>query len=457
MKKAICVLACVIALMLTGCQGQGDLTNNTPPVHSSNVGEKPPDSDSPTSSTGHSTGFPNPDGDPGEVDTSGFQREMNVHHPFRINTACKTENGYYFEYSWFLYFMDAASGEMIVVCSKPECGHNSKDCNAYIQANLLSYYQGKLYYVTTAYLDADYHSIDTLCSMNLDGTSHTDLQKVRIDLTTPRAGCADPLLINGTVYFMEADHSIYRMALGQDVSKATLLLEENIPEKMANAQAFTSNTDWKFWADGGDVCAMCHVFTSSGEYVDILYSLGENRLGSREIWRSSQAGVSGQRDNISSWYILNGHLYYYFSGFDLWDIDLNTGEAAALVNLAGTIKSGAAVFTDRCVIILDDQPQTNSAGLYRQGGKNISVYDYSGNLLKSVDLSFVYKEYPNTHHCELIFADGNTVFLQGYIGMDNGMTSHLYQIDWESGTAREINSWPASDVPYDDAVKEFVI
>ena len=456
MKKVICVLACVIALMLTGCQGQGDLTNNTPPVHSSNVGEKPPGSDSPTSSTGHSTDFPNPGG-PGAVDTSGFQREMNVHHPFRINTACKTENGYYFEYSWFLYFMDAASGEMIVVCSKPECGHNSKDCNAYIQANLLSYYQGKLYYVTTAYLDADYHSIDTLCSMNLDGTSHTDLQKVRIDLTTPRAGCADPLLINGTVYFMEANHSIYRMALGQDVSKATLLLEENIPEKMANTQAFTSSTGWKFWADGDDVYAMCHVLTSSGEYMDILYLLGENRSDSREIWRSTQIGVSGQRDNVSSWYILNGHLYYYFSGFDLWGVDLNTGETAAIARLASTIKSGSAVFTDHCAVILDDQPQTNSAGLYRQGGKNISVYDYGGNLLKSIDLSFIYKEYPNTYHCELIFADGNTFFLQGYIGMDNGMTSHLYQINWESGTAREINSWPASDVPYDDSVKEIII
>ena len=122
-----------------------------------------------------------------------------------------------------------------------------------------------------------------------------------------------------------------------------------------------------------------------------------------------------------------------------------------------SIKSGTAVFTDHCVMLLDDQPQTNSAGLYRQGGKNISVYDYGGNLLKSIDLSFIYEEYPNTHHCELIFADGNTVFLQGYIGMDNGMTSHLYQIDWEGGTAREINSWPASDVPYDDTVKEFVI
>ena len=83
-----------------------------------------------------------------------------------------------------------------------------------------------------------------------------------------------------------------------------------------------------------------------------------------------------------------------------------------LAGLAGTIKSGAAVFTDYYAIILDDQAQANSAGLYRQGGKNIYVYDYSGNLLKSVDLSFIYEEYPSTYHCELIFADGNTVFLQ---------------------------------------------
>ena len=60
MKKAICILGCVIALVLTGCQG-GDLTNRkTPPVHSSNVGGKPPDSGSPASSPGPFADFSDP-------------------------------------------------------------------------------------------------------------------------------------------------------------------------------------------------------------------------------------------------------------------------------------------------------------------------------------------------------------------------------------------------------------
>lgn len=69
----------------------------------------------------------------------------------------KSEIGYYvFLPNNYLYYIDRESQEAIPLCNKPNCSHNSVDCNAYFNlfvnasgesANVVQYYDGNLYIV----------------------------------------------------------------------------------------------------------------------------------------------------------------------------------------------------------------------------------------------------------------------------------------------------------------------
>ena len=224
MRKII--ILCAAVLLLSGCQTQTNQNSGTQEyssvgnggwvdaIGSSSSGENNSSANQNNSSV---PSVDNSGAEKTELDQSGFQRNMNVNSPLRLPTACKTEKGYYLQNEGLLYFFDSELGRMIVVCGKPECPHNDVDCNAWINSKLLSYYNDKLYYVNG---DAIHNSYKTLCSMNLDGTDHTDVQVIQITEPSWSVNCADPVFINGIIYFMERDHSVYRVGLGQKVDNA---------------------------------------------------------------------------------------------------------------------------------------------------------------------------------------------------------------------------------------------
>lgn len=69
----------------------------------------------------------------------------------------KSEKGYYvFLPNNYLYYIDRKSQAATPLCNKPNCSHNSVDCNAYFNlfvnasgesANIVQYYDGNLYIV----------------------------------------------------------------------------------------------------------------------------------------------------------------------------------------------------------------------------------------------------------------------------------------------------------------------
>lgn len=439
MKKII--FLCVIVLLLSGCQTQ--TIQNSSTQYSSSVGNGGWIDATNSSSSNENSGSTNQNtssvpsannsgGEKTELDLSGFQRNMNVNSPLRLPTACKTEKGYYLQNEGLLYFFDNELGRMIVVCGKPECPHNDVDCNAWINSKLLSYYDGKLYYENG---DAIHNSYDTLCSMSLDGTDHTDVQVIQISEPNWRVNCADPIFVNGIVYFMERDHSVYRVGLGQKVDNAVKLIDGE-PENMHQT------SEWKFWADGENAYAINRYMDNNGDRHDSLYLLGENSTNTRKIWSSSQ-NVSSTSDN-ASWYIMNGRLYYYASGNELWNVGLSSGNSEKIL-LSGNTNGGTAVFTDENIIILS------------ANGKEIMTFDYSGTKKANIDLSSIYQTYSDIVGSDLVFADGGSVFLLAYHKTFMSPSSALYQIDWINGRLREIDTWPGAAVDFDPDDHEYWI
>lgn len=452
MKKII--ILCAAILMLSGCQTQTNRNSSTPDASStdnggwidanknsfsiesstsgssemqdsSSVGSGSQDStnSSTTQSNSSVPSVENPDSDNTKLDLSGFQKNMNVNSPLRLPTACKTEKGYYVQNEGLLYFFDNALGKIIVDCGKPECPHNDVDCNAWINSKMLSYYNGKLYYTNG---DAIHNSYITLCSMNLDGTNHTDVQVIQISEPKWRVNCADPILVNGTIYFMKRDHSVYRVGLGQKLEDAAMLIGsewENVIE----------TSEWKFWADGENAYAMNRYMDNNGDEYDTLYLLGDNAANTQRIWSSSQVVNSISAD--TSWYIRNGRLYYYASGSEVWNVDLISGNFEK-ISLSGNINGGAATFTDENIIILSADRRT------------VTVFDYRGDNKADIDLSSIYWTCSDIFDCDLVFADCGNVFLLAYLQTFMSLSSALYQVDWVNVRLREIDTWPGADVEF---------
>lgn len=416
MKKIIVI--CLAVLLLSGCQA--------PNVSNSNIQGSSSADNEPHNSTNNSEIKNDPSDifiDNSELDLSGFQRNMNVKSPLRLPTACKTEKGYYLQNEGLLYFLDSELGKMIVVCGKPECPHNDVDCNAWINSRLLSYYDGKLYYVNG---DAIHNSYKTLCRMNLDGTNHTDVQVIQTSEPGWNVNCADPIFVNGTIYFMERDHSVYRAELGQKVENAVKLIDGE-PEETHQT------SEWKFWTDNSNAYAMNRYMDNNGDEQDQLYLLGENSENTKKIWNSSQ--IINSISNNASWYIMNRHLYYYTSENELWDIDLNSGNSEK-ITLSENTKGGDAVFTDENIIILSAD------------GKNVIVFDHSGTEIADIDLSSIYQTYSDIFSVDLIFVDSGNVFLLAYHKVFLSPSSALYQIDWKNKQMRELDTWPGAAVDF---------
>ena len=381
---------------------------------------------------------------PSSTGHSGFQKETSISNEMRLSAACQVDGGYYLQSDGLVYFMDATSGRMTPVCGKPECHHSDDTCNAWINSPFLSWYDGKLYYATSS-LNTD--NLLTLYSMNQDGTQHEKVQTIQLqgaDWSTSY----QPMLVGGWIYFMDSNSMLYRAKLGADVSQADLLFQENSSDILEST--------WKFWADGDNVYAMNHVLTSNGEYEDILYRLGEKEADTKEIWRSSDIGILGVDEFVSSWYITGGHLYYYFSGSDVWDMDLQTNVSAKLVDLPDTLQSGTAIFNDTNIFILDDQPDPTFGpqSPFRYGGKTIRVYTYQGELSQELDLQPIYQQYPDVVHCALVFADTEHAYVLAYCGMDISIATRFYRVSLESGDCTELDTWPGATNVYESTPSE---
>lgn len=71
-----------------------------------------------------------------------------------------------------LYFLDKQSGQTGVLCNRPECLHQDKDCNAYMGFKVygLSIYEGRIYWISTDYDSEKGKDITTVWCEKTDGT-----------------------------------------------------------------------------------------------------------------------------------------------------------------------------------------------------------------------------------------------------------------------------------------------
>lgn len=403
MKKAIFLFLCA-ALLLSGCQRpKGPLT----PVDKPTFALSPP-----------------PAG--GGASDGGFQKEMNVNHPFRLDAACKADGGYYLQNEGYIYYMEAATGRMILLCGKPECTHEDHTtCNAWANTKFLTFYDGKLWYTN---MDAMHDSLLTLCTMEPDGSNHRDVQALMTpqDMQGWYMAICEPMLWDGEVFFVLRDNRVCKNRIGGDPEDNVTLFELDTSDKL--------DWDWKFWADGDDAYVMCRYVDKDGLSKAALYLLGDSAGKTRELWRSSR--IVPRSDEIIfyasgdkfSFYIAGGHLYYLADG-GFWDADLRIGGETKLAEVSG----GQALFTG------------SEMFLYSAQDRSVTVYGLDDSREREISLGTIFDTYDDVTSCDPVFADGEIFYLLCYRGGYLSVVSSLFRIDTASGQIQELRDWPATN------------
>lgn len=390
-----------------------------------------------------------------------FQKNMHQTASTEISYLCETENGYYFQYDAFAYYIDKATKTATILCAKPDCAHNDNTCNAWIFCTGLSYSGGKLYFPNNDYVlnNGTYTNYGIrLYSVDLDGTNRSAVQSLEF---TPGGDTSpyitSPIIHRGNVYFVYSG-VLYGIPLGDEIENAAAIYGEEIAGSTSGSTVIDSSSiQYQLWADGDDLYFMTNVKQSGGTYKDTLFAYDTVNKEVTQVWQTPDAAEVGEWERtsvaVSQWYVMDSYLYFYLSGGDMWRTDLETGKHEKLASTSERTKYGAAVFSEQYMCLLNDAP-TNAVGLGggipHTGGDTIYVYGLDGTFVKELSLAALSEYADEIEHCEMLFCSGDEIYFLADAGAwsdpVNGVSTRdidliLCCVSIDSGEITQIYRW----------------
>lgn len=172
------------------------------------------------------------------IDIGEYDAETDAQSFFKWGYITQSKQGYYFCYGKMLMFYDFKSKQVVPVCNKPNCTHDSTtspDCNAVFSDNYMSYDTGTgvRYYEGYLYMTAcDEDGYDCLYQISLDGSTRekymrlyrsgkteTTTESIEGTSTQSYRRAPDYWIHRGYVYYinnMEKNLAIRRMKMGSE-------------------------------------------------------------------------------------------------------------------------------------------------------------------------------------------------------------------------------------------------
>ncbi len=404
------------------------------------------------------TKLPTAIGGDNSVMGTDFQKNMNQSTDSLMNEMCMAENGYYFQYNGMIYYIDKETSASTILCGKPECSHDNENCNAFVNALFLQYYDGKLYWSHNDYEQKNgtvTHMGERLHCMDLDGTNHSVVQQ--LDLV-PGGDTSNyltkPIIHKGFVYFGYSG-MLYAVPLGDDIENAVLIYGEEIGDDGSNI-INANELYYELWADGDMVYVMVkNLKQEDGTYKDTLFGYDTKNEQFEKIWQVPDKSEVGSWDttgvSVSQWYVSDGYVYFYLSGNDIWFSNLTTGDTAKLADV--DLSAGVASFSDGYIAVLNKEAygvSLTSGGSALSGGDTLYIYGYEGNLEKELSLKKIYDDNANVTDCHILWSENGKVYIHAdatVVGVNGGKTTQIhdiYYVDINAGTI-EKTDWSIGD------------
>lgn len=257
-----------------------------------------------------------------------------------LTYVSKSEYGYYFyeidhsKSMFILMFYEPESGQAIPLCSRPDCRHNSEECNAcFINISLdkeeyldsyLQYYDGFLYVIG---VDPEYNV--SLYRVSADGSSRekymhlykADVTPIQADINSVGEQTdfryPDVYIYQGYVYYIDSKEmlpKIRRIKLGTDETE--IIFESDVEHAMLYRMQFY-----------GD-----YLFFQTAHYTDDSYSELVGGIYAYNIQNGEMSLV--KKDAIAPYCVYDKYLYYRALN-DIRRINLENGEDIVLISRGG--------------------------------------------------------------------------------------------------------------------------
>lgn len=189
------LLFCAVLLLLAAACSHPDQTNSSSEAlgpKDSTETWKPGDTTAAASSTEASEASNEPSAEVPETAFSGFTESFALTVPPEafpqgcfFNNTLETPDGlYHIGFHSVLYFCPRGSSFFVPLCGKPNCMHNTMNCNAYVECSYLGYYNGGIYTISNEGMENG----DSIIKRNLDGTDHRIVATVNYDDYGVRGG-----------------------------------------------------------------------------------------------------------------------------------------------------------------------------------------------------------------------------------------------------------------------------
>ena len=288
----------------------------------------------------------------------------------------ETEKGNYYmnpSGDGLIHFAEPGSHEFHVLCNKPNCGHASADCNAFLEV-AFGYYNGHLYGVT---LQDQFE----LIQMDMDGTNHrviTQLPK-QYDLSGGSSGGGSYFFDNGYLIYLampissgDPDYAMAIYKIQLENGEITRLFQEDIPV----------HTDWP--STGVSISNGYLYFPMfNGETGSVTYAEGNLETGRIEHvfedWNQSNSPMVNF-DNV---------LHYHRVGVGLCEYDKATGTET--VKVPTDCSLALPQYTKDYIIVRtsDDDADTH---------RTIYAYDRNYHLLGQMELEPYGVKFPSLQY-----------------------------------------------------------
>ncbi len=312
------------------------------------------------------------------------------------------ENGYYYVTTEnMLVYFDIETKDVVPVCAKPECLHDTYDCNAYLGQlyvfDSIYYYNGYVYYMPVN------NGMAELCRMDASGSS----REIVGQLLPSEATSAIHLAFNG-------DYA-YAYNFTSHISSEEEFTEELVELSLKDG---TRNIVYSVTGKG---LAVKNV-KSFGDKVFFIVQESENFMDKNKMQVRSRGLYSYSHDNgvnvvsennINDYYILPDEqkLYYYVTGEGLYVSDISSETSQNIYASTKEVDMCSVSSDGRYIYLSNAKYAFYVYGKEQWNKLRYIVLDKDGNVVNDIKCDYA---------LELYFGDERFLFCRG-MGQDQLM------------------------------------
>lgn len=175
---------------------------------------------------------------PGESNNSNLPDPSLYRPQDRYDFFIETADCYYYLYNKMIYVSVKDNPAFYFLCSKPDCPHGGKDCNAY-GGCAVGYWNGHLY---SALLEGETPSF---VQMDLDGSNHKEVAEIvlPLDANGSEGGSYQFNFHNGYIFYHVQNTSDFYFGLSLETGKTERLFESLSDKGRIDFSNFTAQNE----------------------------------------------------------------------------------------------------------------------------------------------------------------------------------------------------------------------